>query len=201
MWAGVYEPSLVKFLKDSLKPGMVFFDVGAHIGYFSTIAASIVGEHGAIHAFEAFPENADLCRTNLRPFPWAMVYPSALSDRSGTMPFYGNKNRGEFGWCTLFPAPDADSFGEVPVISLDEWWRTHDLERLDVIKFDIEGGEPRAIQGGLELLRRFKPMICAEVNPCLLKRDGHTIEDVTSPLVSLGYQCRTSGDMLFASAR
>src|SRR4029077_15085848 len=43
MWAGAYEPRLVRMLKSCLRPGMFFLDLGANIGYFSAIAAALVG--------------------------------------------------------------------------------------------------------------------------------------------------------------
>jgi hypothetical protein len=53
MWAGIYEPELVSLLKKALKPGMTVLDLGANIGYFSVIAAALVGEKGQVHAFDA----------------------------------------------------------------------------------------------------------------------------------------------------
>src|SRR5579864_2817767 len=56
MWASAYERDLVTLFKRTIKPGMTVADVGANIGYFSAIAAGLVGSAGAVHAFEPNPE-------------------------------------------------------------------------------------------------------------------------------------------------
>lgn len=56
MWTGCYEPELVALLRQVLDPGATFVDVGAHIGYFSIVAAALVGESGAVQSFEPDPD-------------------------------------------------------------------------------------------------------------------------------------------------
>src|SRR5260370_10311447 len=55
--SGTYEPLIAKAMLSCLGPGSVFYDVGAHIGILSMLAARIVGESGAVFAFEADPDN------------------------------------------------------------------------------------------------------------------------------------------------
>ncbi len=43
---------------------MVFFDVGAHFGYYSLLASTLVGKAGAIHAFEPTPSTFEVLRRN-----------------------------------------------------------------------------------------------------------------------------------------
>src|SRR4051794_32864724 len=59
---GTSEPQEQALLKQWLKPGAVFYDVGANIGFFSTLAGRLVGNTGAVYAFEPFPESAERCR-------------------------------------------------------------------------------------------------------------------------------------------
>jgi hypothetical protein len=62
---GVWEPGETRFLRALVRPGDVFVDVGAHVGYFSLLAASRVGEEGAVIAVEPEPRNLRLLRANL----------------------------------------------------------------------------------------------------------------------------------------
>ena len=47
---GVWEPLTTQVFKQILKPGMVVVDIGANIGYFSLLSASIVGQSGQVHS-------------------------------------------------------------------------------------------------------------------------------------------------------
>lgn len=82
MWAGAYERQLVAFLKSFLRPGMTVFDLGANIGYFSVIAAALVGSKGRVHSFEPMPHNFERLRRNLQPFPWATLHNCAVGNVS-----------------------------------------------------------------------------------------------------------------------
>ncbi|GAH14229.1 unnamed protein product, partial [marine sediment metagenome] len=49
---GFHEENLTKMISEYLKPGMTFFDIGAHFGYFTMLVSYIVGEKGMVHSFE-----------------------------------------------------------------------------------------------------------------------------------------------------
>lgn|SRR6185437_12503243 len=98
MWIGAYEPRLVGLLKCILKPGMVFLDLGANIGFFSAIAAGLVGNLGHVYAFEPNPSCLPLLRQNLMAFPWATVCPIAAGDEAADAVFYQSDRADEDGW-------------------------------------------------------------------------------------------------------
>ena len=62
---GDVEPEVQEVLQKYLRPGMIFYDVGANIGFFSLLAARLVGEQGSVVAFEADPEIAARLRENV----------------------------------------------------------------------------------------------------------------------------------------
>jgi hypothetical protein len=97
MWAGAYERELVDLFKRVLKPGMALLDVGANVGYFSALAAGLVGAKGQVHAFE--PELACFARLerNLVAFPWAHAHCNAVGDRAGEARFYFSEKANETG--------------------------------------------------------------------------------------------------------
>ena len=62
---GVYEEFETQVFRSMVKPGMVVLDVGANIGYYTLIAADLVGEQGRVYAFEPHPSNYDLRVRNI----------------------------------------------------------------------------------------------------------------------------------------
>jgi hypothetical protein len=74
---------------------------------------------------------------------------------------------------------------------LDLFFEQHNIDRLDLIKMDIEGAELRALRGGTESIRRFRPVILIELNPGTLERDGCSVPDVVVFLEDLGYTIYT----------
>ncbi len=62
---GTVEPEVQSVLQKHLQPGMTFYDVGANIGFFSLLAAQLVGKQGSVVAFEADPEIASRLRENI----------------------------------------------------------------------------------------------------------------------------------------
>ncbi len=144
-----------------LEPGCVFVDAGANIGGFAVSAARLVGPSGSVVAFEMMPETAALLRDNLARsgLQRVRVVEGALWDRAdaeivATMP------AGLHGQASV--ARDFDGRGEtvesrVKTLTLDH--ALADLSGIDVLKFDLEGAEVRAFEGGREILARTRFVI------------------------------------------
>jgi FkbM family methyltransferase len=196
MWAGAYEQELVALMKRTLKSGMTVVDVGANIGYVSALAAGLVGDTGQVHAFEPIPQNVSRLRQNLSAFRWAHLYPCAVGEVSGKATIYFNES--ESGWASLMMSDDLGRRTDVDVIRLDDWARDCDINRVDFLKIDIEGGEFHALRGAQEMLSRFRPIIVAELNAVCLARDHRKPEDVLALLLGLGYKCSPFNDGVLA---
>jgi FkbM family methyltransferase len=189
MWAGAYEPELVSLLKKTLKAGMTVLDLGANIGYFSVIAAALVGENGQVHAFEPMPHNLVRLRKNLEPFHWTIVHPYAVGNVTGEVSIhYSDK---ETGWASIH---DKHPLGNLPCKSavsatrLDDWLQTNSVNRIDFIKLDIEGSELDALRGARQTLDRFRPTIVAET------KCGWNRVEIHELLSAIGYECRSFGE-------
>jgi FkbM family methyltransferase len=196
MWAGAYEPSLVRVLKSLLKPGMVFLDLGANIGYFSAIAAALLGASGRVFAFEPSPACFERLQRNLRSFVQAVALQCALSDKAGLASLYLHPT--ESGWGSLLPASELTQRVKVNTIRLDDWAEETGLPRVDFLKVDIEGGEYAALLGGQAVLKRFRPIVFAELNSVCLSRDHRTPNDVSRLLLQLGYRCERNAESVMA---
>ena len=166
---GFYEEGLTQMLLSNLGPGSVFFDVGAHFGYFTMVAAKVVGETGHVYSFEPSPTNFRILQTNTESKTNVSTNNMAVFSESGELPFneYGLEHsaystayspRIEAGSGSL-PSPNVLS---VPAISLDSY-----IERVgakpDFIKIDAEGSELAILQGLDNSISRYHPVISLEV--------------------------------------
>ena len=174
MWAGCYEPHVMRALRAILRPGDVFVDIGAHIGYHSYLAAGLVGPLGAVYAFEPDPVVFARLRRNLESFPAAHALNVALFELDTEAAFERSAMRNESGWGTLTTVRDTQRGQRitVPCRSLDSWSSSQNLSRLRLIKLDAEGSEPRVILGARRVLRKFRPVLVLEMNGVLLRQAG-----------------------------
>jgi FkbM family methyltransferase len=156
----------LQFLWETLKPGMVFFDIGAYHGIFSLVAGRRLGRSGRVVAFEPSPREFSRLKLHLR---WnhiedARAEPLAVGSDAGERTFFqvssGDKTRNG-----LRPPATNDSLTEISVstVSLDQYIANLPLNRVDVVKLDVEGGEMEALSGAASLLNRFRPMVICEV--------------------------------------
>lgn len=156
------------FISQFLKEGQTFFDVGAHLGYFSLLALRRVGESGRVVAFEPTPSSFSVlkrntCNTSIMAFPYAV-----WRQRS-TLPFhlYGQR----FSAYNSFFAPRvAQMYAhrlrcrtvEVATISIDEFVVDHKLPP-DMIKIDAESAELSILEGAQQTLHQIRPSLIVEV--------------------------------------
>ncbi len=140
-WIGWYEPRVAKLLARVTERGMVAFDIGANVGYFTLLLARAVGPRGKVFAFEPAQRNASLLRRHLalNGFRNVEVVQAAVSDRAGTASFAAGHG----------PAGGhiSEAGETVETVIID------DFPRPAIIKMDIEGGEIAALAGAGELLR------------------------------------------------
>ncbi len=186
--AAAYEPHVRQVLTRLLQPGDTFLDIGANIGYFSMLAAQLVGDHGRVISIEPNPENCLLIRSSLAAngFRHVEVYPYAAGSAPAMFMLEVEGSNGRLVPLEGRPAMSRLRF-LVPVAPLDSLLT--DLPRLDVIKIDIEGAEPMAFDGLRTTLQRHRPMIISEFSPMMLRATAAVEPQVYLKLLSdLGYQ-------------
>ena len=155
---GAYEPHVEATLDRLLQPGDVFVDVGANVGYHTVRASHAVGQSGRVVAIEANPENARLIAHTIgvNAMTNVEVVPIALSDNRGHVVF-GTHVGSNGGF--LNPASSSSGQGTlVPTFAMDDIG----LEKVSVIKIDVEGAEALVIDGAGEIIRRERPSIVME---------------------------------------
>ena len=183
---GGAEPGVQEILAKRLRPGMVFYDLGANIGFFSLLAARIVGEQGHVFSFEPDTEVAARLRRNIarNDLSNVTVVESGLWSSSGNVNFVAadssspDRGTGQFvGWDSPIGTP-------MPCVALDDF--VAGARRPDAIKCDVEGAEIEALRGAETLLRADRPWVLCETHSEsndrsareLLRDCGYSVETV-----------------------
>jgi FkbM family methyltransferase len=163
-----YEKHVRSFTELFLKPGMYAIDIGANIGFYSMLFASIVGPSGKVFAFEPNTENCRLVllSKNLNRFDQLQLFAFALTNFTGTVFFSPHIGSNGGLLPTISDTLSNPNCLVVPCTRLD----TVIDEKVDLIKADIEGAEYLALSGGESLIRRHRPVIISEFSLEMLSR-------------------------------
>lgn len=184
--SGTYKKLLTDFFKKEIKPGMTVVDLGAHIGYFTLLAAELVGKNGKVFAFEAAPDNYTLLIKNIAINGYQNVFPvqKAVSNRTGSMTLV----LFDYDSCIHYVCDSYDGKDKsvtVETITLDEFLKD---AAVDFIKMNIEGSEMAALQGMPNLLERNKNIkIVTEFAPGYIRRNGSTPKEFLDMLIGNGF--------------
>lgn len=163
-----YEPHVTSTIKTILSSGMVFVDIGANIGYFTLMAAAIVGTTGKVFSFEPNQHNCQCLYLSAKhnSFDNIDIYPFAVAEQKTSFVY---DNLGTNGVISEFDdnLSTLESRTLVRSVVLDEV--LHNVERIDLIKIDIEGAEFRALEGANNIIQRHRPIILSEFSPPALQ--------------------------------
>ncbi len=186
-----YEPHETRFVREHLKPGQTFVDIGANIGWFTMLAASIVGTDGKVISIEPRGDIyrylvRSVCENHLDNI--VEYHRCALSDKRGYTDIMWAANTDNPGG-THIGTPSSEGFNveRVLTLTLDE---VMNERTCDFIKIDVEGAEPLVFAGAAQLLERCSPVILSELFPEQL----HTISNSSAReyialMRKYGYKC------------
>lgn len=163
---GRVEPHVQEALQNFLRPGMTFYDLGANIGFFSLIAARLVGENGHVVAFEADPAVAARLRENVErnEFEMIAVQEKAVWWKSGSVSFTraNEETSPDRGVGHVAEAQGAAGDVQVDAVCLDEV--VADGCEPDFMKWDVEGAEAEVFLGARKLLGRRRSGVLCEMH-------------------------------------
>jgi FkbM family methyltransferase len=162
---GAGEPEVQNALQQCLRPGMIFYDIGANIGFFSLLAARIVGKDGRVVAFEADPEIAvrlreHVARNDCRAIS---VEEKAVWSEPSTV-FFARTDPAmspDRGLGHIVATVAGDTI-QVNAVSLDMYVQT--VPAPDFLKCDVEGAEVEVFRGAHRLLTEKRPGILCEMH-------------------------------------
>lgn len=168
----VYELETTKLFCNLIKKGMIVVDIGAHIGYYTLIAAKLVGPKGKVYAFECEPTTFKhlLKNVQINGFKNVVLVNKAVCDKSGLVNFHLSLR--DSGGSSLFQTYlTGKETILVQSITLDEFFAEKN-ETINVLKIDVEGAELMVLKGAQKLLTegRIKSIIF-EFNPVIVSRN------------------------------
>lgn len=184
---GLWEPCLTAWIRDRLKPGDTFIDVGSNIGYFTTLASRLVGPSGKVVAIEALPKIAKILaqnmartgRTNMRELN------VAAWNQYDSLTFFTRADRPS-GTTTCLPSWashwDLTESHKVPALPLQEVLTREEIVKARIVKIDVEGAEFQALQGMEAVFPHLREDVefVIEVNFHGLENQGLTRQDFLS---------------------
>ncbi len=182
----IYERQVLERLLDIVRPGDIFYDVGAHTGLYSILLGNVLGAEGAVVAFEPQQDNyAHLVENlELNKLKNVRAFRKALGDHSGKAKLY----LGKVGNLSMVPPDAADMQAQViEVVDGDGFARAHRLPIPRLVKIDVEGYEYAVLNGLRHTLAEHGcQVICCEIHPTFLPA-GITPEDVLTLIRNLGF--------------
>jgi FkbM family methyltransferase len=182
-WVGDYDIWERYHIQRLLPKGSVMFDVGTNFGLYALTLAQRLGPTATIHCFEPNPVTYARLTRNISLNPMRNLHPHqlGLGDWEGTARVVSNNDTNS-GAASL-----AEGQGTL-ITTLDRFCEEHKIQRIDFMKVDVEGFEPRLLKGGRRSLERFQPMMQFELNPPVLAHAGSSVDEVLALLRSLGYE-------------
>jgi FkbM family methyltransferase len=189
-FAGQYAPEIVAAITTRLPHAGTFFDIGSNIGLVSFSVAARRPDV-TIHAFEPVPQVAAQWRANhlLNPQAKATLTEMAVGEVAGTAELQAGVDSGT-GITLNHREPDPGrTVIEVPQVTLDDHADAMGVDRIDMMKVDVEGHEPFVLQGSECLLtdRRIGAIVC-ELNDWHLQSKGWDRQRLIGWMQSHGYQ-------------
>jgi FkbM family methyltransferase len=175
-WLGSYEMQKRQVFEEAIPKGAVVYDIGANVGYYSLLAAVLVGEEGKVYAFEPLPRNIDYLRRHvgLNHFAQVEIIEVAVSDRSGKIAF-------DLGPSSAMGHIAESGEIEVQQVCLDELLDAGEIQPPEFMKVDVEGAEYDVLKGARTLLERYRPILFLDTH----QREAH--QPAITLLEELGY--------------
>jgi FkbM family methyltransferase len=196
---GRYEAGESQHLLNAAAGAHVIFDIGANVGFYSLHWASRLAPGGTIHSFEPVPSTfawltRNIALNNLQHVICAnnIGLGDAASTASLFLPDF--TGCGAASMKNLHPTENSQEV-KIQVDTLDHYFSTAGLQRLDLLKADVEGAEFSVLQGGRETISRYRPLIFLELLRKWSRPFGYHPNDVIQMLHGFGYRCYTFGDV------
>lgn len=195
---GEWEPELGEVYRALLKPGMRCVEIGAHVGYFTLLAAGLVGGEGKVYAFEPNLSTFDFLIRNIRLNNVGYVceaFSVGISDQEGEAIFHAfERNQGSSSLSAL-PKQILNELLETPK-EINVHLQTLDSikplqkERIDFVKIDAEGAEFKILKGGNHFFKNClspNAVVAMEVNPPALQGADSSVQELYELIREYGF--------------
>jgi FkbM family methyltransferase len=193
--SGYIEPDVSRVLLERLRPGMVFFDVGAQYGYHALVAADVVQPGGTVVAFEPSRSSFRLLVRNVASMSGVIVENLAVGSTTGHVELhdFGLRNSALNTVHATARVPPrerrrlrTDSYS-VASTTLDAYVKRTGLVP-DIVKIDVEGAELEVLRGMIDVLCLGAPLLSIETGDYSEMDSPKTAVSIDY-LENLGYRC------------
>lgn len=174
-------------LNQFLQPDSVFFDVGVNKGSYLYYAGNLIPQKNIF----GFEPNPDLYKQIEHLFPEIHTFQMALSNTKEVLkfkvPIVGDKEVTGMGTLNVDYVENnetAHKIFDVQTDTLDNFVEEHNIQKISLIKIDVEGAEMNVIKGGEKTLRKLKPVLLIEVEE---RHHNKTLWNIIKPVLELGY--------------
>lgn len=192
IYMGVFEPQETVQVRRLLQPGMVVVDAGANIGYYTLLAAERVGPTGRVFAVEPSRLGVERLTRTVREngLTQVQVVPIGLGDHEGEVTLHvPPASAGHHNPTMLEVADESFATEVVPVRTLDACLDEWGVDRVDLLKIDVEGFEPRVLRGAARSLAEGRiGAILAEFNDVALREAGSSATSLLRELHEAGFR-------------
>lgn len=183
-----YEIDTQSAIATLLPRGGTFIDIGGNVGMASLAAADAIGPDGRIIAFEPNPSvaaiHAQSIRRNGLDAVWTLRN-AAIAESEGTMTlFVPTSNHGEASLATGFVGRE----GKEVTVAVTTASDLAELDRVDLVKIDVEGFELSVLKALRPMLNRHHPPVITELMDEHLSRAGTSSREVAELMAGLGYR-------------
>ncbi len=191
-----YESIFSQWTVNTIEPGWTVFDVGAYAGFFSVIFAKKVGRNGLVVSFEPTVELLEPFMKHIKlngVDEHVKHFVMAVSDASGSADFFsmGRNTANSLNYDASAVNRRFSPTGEINRISVECTTLDLFVEKTgyipQFIKIDVEGAELSVLRGGIQILKRYRPIIGCEVHEYQLGKFGHKVDDLFSFMRDLNY--------------
>ncbi len=176
----------IDLLTTIIKPGDYILDIGANIGFYAKILSNLTTDKGKVFCFEPDSLNFKYLKRNTHSINNIILFNKAVSDKEGEIKVYKSKLLNVDH--RTYPVNNYESIEEIESVSIDELLRMNIIEKVNVIKIDIQGYEMIAFKGMNNLLSNSLDLkIIAEYWPHGFKRAGTSAIEFYDFFNHIGY--------------
>jgi FkbM family methyltransferase len=196
IFCGSYEADELRMLLNLIKihkeKNVIFLDIGANLGFYSIILGKLFEKNGlnyTVISIEPSPREFDRLKKNIEVnnLKNVILKDIAISDFNGKSKFFITKNK--TGLSSL-EKPEEDQSLQILVktMKLDDFLKEIKIEKVDIMKIDVEGAELKVLKGGAETLKKYKPLLMIEVSDKRTWKFNYKAQDILNFLKNNGYK-------------
>lgn len=186
--------SEIKWVEDTLSKTDVFIDIGANAGIYSLLAAKLVGRKGQVYAFEPNRTCIKFIKNSIRlnRLTNISLINNAVSNKKGRKEFvlYAASDHNHLKTLNetkLIRKSTVIGREKIEVTTLDSYFADKNLNKITLIKIDVEGYEKFVLEGAKKTLKQYKPKLILEINERVFSPNGYNSLELVELLKSMNY--------------